>query len=672
MLELGKTVCQNLAESSSREWLEANGLGGFASSTVAGFNDRRYHALLTAAVRPPVRRMTLLNQFEETLTDDRSSWTLSRHRYASDGGSVIVPENAPPMTGFSLSPWPVWTYETPFWKLEKSVFMVYGQNATVVSYRLLSSARPLRLKARPLLTGRDFHALHRENPQLRSEPSVAGSRVSFEPYPGVPRIFLHHNGRYSPSFYWYRNFFYGKEHERGLDHLEDCWSPGEFAFELEPGQEAFLVATTEPDFEADLAGLRHQERARRQALLHSAENWPVPEEDHAPLRLLLNAADQLVVRRESFKTILAGYPWFNDWGRDSFVSLFGLCLATGRFRIARDILEAFARHVRSGLVPNYFPDSGEEPHYNTVDASLWYVLAGCRYCERSGDLTFARETAWPVFSGILRAYREGTLHRIRMEPDGLIACGDAGTQITWMDSKADGKPVTPRNGKPVEIQALWHNALLALAALGDSIDRKPEAEELRRTAALCRESFGRAFWNGAQGCLYDVIGEDGTADASVRPNQIFALSLPNSLLDPDRMASVLKVVEEQLWTPYGLRSLSPSDPAYRGRYEGCPEERALAYHRGTVWSWLIGPWASAFLRVRGGNPEAKTEVRERLKPLLRHLEEAGLGSVSEIFDGDVPHRPRGCVSQAWSVGELLRVLLQELRKPASLESGDKF
>jgi predicted glycogen debranching enzyme len=535
----------------------------------------------------------------------------------------------------------------------QEVFLLHLSSLAVLSWRLEEPQAGITLCVRPLLSGRDYHALHRENPGFRFESEVDGPQVRWRPYPGVPPIAAHTNGEYAHGPDWYRNFEYDEERRRGLECVEDLASPGLFRFDLSRG-EAFLILS------ADGSGPAGSERPP----LRSGEAvaaWAGRLRDGERQRRSFaspwhRAADAYLVQRGRGKTIVAGYPWFTDWGRDTFIALRGLCLAGDRREDARTILVEWAGAVSEGMLPNRFPDKDEAPEFNSVDASLWYVVAVRELfeavaCDRVALSAGERARIEAAVHAILEGYSAGTRFGIRADADGLLAAGVPGVQLTWMDAKVDDWVVTPRIGKPVEVQALWLNALAAGATL---------SERWREPLERGRASFAARFWNAKGGSLYDVVDVDhqaGRVDASFRPNQILAVGgLPEALLDGERARAVVDAVEVRLLTPLGLRSLAPGEPGYCSRYEGGVRERDGAYHQGTVWPWLIGPFVEAWLRVRGGDPAAKREARKRfLGPLLRHLEAAGVGHVSEIADGDAPFTPRGCPFQAWSVGEALRL-----------------
>ena len=644
----------------SLEWLEADGLGGFASGTVPLIRTRRYHALLLAASTPPAGRFALVNGLEVWAETPDGTIPLSSQLYGPD---VVHPDGAERISRFEPEPWPRWELTLPNGTIvDHEVFARHGAPVVVLSWRLREPRRPVRLMVRPLLSGRDPHALHRENPAFRFDADLARDGwVRWRPYDGVPAVIAAGNGTYEHGPEWYRNFLYEEERSRGLDCIEDLASPGIFRWNLSEG-EAFLVLAAEGEpldtfLSAPKDGLsperlRESERRRR-------SGFPSP---------LHRAADAYLARRGDGKTIIAGYPWFGDWGRDTFIALRGVCLASGHLDEAGKILTEWAGAVSQGMLPNRFPDRGDAPEYNSVDASLWYVIAVHEYLQataRAGrPVPGTQEAALRgAVEAILEGYSRGTRFGIRMDEDSLLASGAPGVQLTWMDAKVGDWVVTPRTGKAVEIQALWLNALTV--ASGWSSRWSASRERGLR-------SFEQRFWNESGGHLHDVVDVDherGRVDASFRPNQILAVGgLPWAILEGDRARRVVDEVARRLTTPLGPRSLAPDDPAYAPRYEGGVRERDGAYHQGTVWPWLLGPFVEAWVRVRGDTAAAKREARERfLDPVTRHLGEAGVGHVSEIADGAPPHTPRGCPFQAWSVGELLRlreIVLVQAGKPA--------
>ncbi len=627
------------------EWLEADGLGGFASGTVSGIRTRRYHALLLTATTPPAGRMVLANGFDAWVETPHGTFAISSQRYGPD---VIHPDGASRVESFEYEPWPRWRYKIDDLVIEHELFVPKGESAIFISWRVVAGiADPgIKLKMRLFLSGRDFHSTHHENGAFRFETEQNGQRVTFRSYDGVPAVIAYSNGRYTHEPTWYRNFLYSEEQVRGLDAAEDLASAGVFEFSLSHKPAVLMLAaeghatTHIESIEARYAQVRTIEQARRQYFSGPLEH----------------AADAYLVKRGQGKTLIAGYPWFGDWGRDTFIAIRGLCIATGHLEDARDILVAWAGVVSQGMLPNRFPDFGEQPEFNSVDASLWYIIAVNDYllaAKKQPSLTddcHTKELTAAV-EAILAGFNEGTRFGIRADRDGLLSAGVHGQQLTWMDARVDGREITPRIGKPVEIQALWLNAL----AIG--------AKSSARWQSLFdkgRTAFEEKFWNEHAGYLADVVDCDhrpGTVDLTFRPNQIFAVGgLPLQLLSQEKARRVVDAVEMLLLTPVGLRSLAPGEPGYAPHYQGGSRERDAIYHQGTVWPWLIGPFVEAWVRVRGSTSEAKAEARAKfLPPIYQHLNEAGLGHISEICDAEPPHTPRGCPFQAWSLGELLRL-----------------
>jgi predicted glycogen debranching enzyme len=614
----------------NREWLETNGIGGFASSTENGMNTRRYHGLLVAALHPPVGRMVLLSKLEETVVMDGRRVELGTNRYPG----AVHPQGYRCLKEFRREPCATAVFDVDGLELSKSVWMVQGENTTVIEYQ---ASRPCTLELAPLLAFRDYHSTAHENGVLNAAVEIRPGVARCSPYAGCPDLYVTHNAaEVRATGGWYRNFEYAIEEERGLDFREDLFNPMVLAFDLKPGERAIVVASTEPRSTA-------QERP----------GWNVEAADSFH-RSLLRAADQFVVERGSGKTIIAGYHWFSDWGRDTMIALPGLTLSAGRFEDARGILRAFAASVDRGMLPNRFPDAGEKPEYNTVDATLWFFEAVRAYVAHTGDVAFVRAELLDVLGEIVAWHEAGTRYGIQVDDDGLLRAGEPGVQLTWMDSKIGDWVVTPRHGQPVEIQALWYNALRTMQ---DLTGHAHYAELANRA----RGSFVRQFWNEEAGCLYDVV-DGGERDGSIRPNQILAVSLFHSILPPDLAARVVEAVERHLLTPYGLRSLAPSDPRYRGRYGGDPVSRDSAYHQGTVWPWLMGPYVTAFRKVHGRSPDW-------MEPFRRFMAEEGGGQIPEVFDGDAPHRAGGCMVQAWSVAELLRCFCDERQAARGTAAG---
>lgn len=643
------------------EWLEADGLGGFASGTVSGIRTRRYHALLLAATNPPGGRVVLVNGFNASVETPAGSHALSSQLYPA---GAVHPDGWKRIAQFTPDPWPHWIYRLEDGsEIRQDIFAVHGASIVVISWRLLTppkgtvpfakgglspSAR-VTLSVRPFFSGRDYHSLHHENAAFQFQPQIDGQKGLWRPYPGIPGIIALHNGEYHDQRDWYRNFIYEEEQSRGLDFVEDLASPGILRWNLAAREAVWIVAAEGFDSNQLPSDQTAEQLARKFRALEYGRRANFAT-------ALDRSADAYLVKRGTGKTIVAGYPWFTDWGRDTFISLRGLCLATARFNNARDILLEWSGVVSDGMLPNRFPDQNDQPEYNSVDASLWYVIAVYDFQQTmraSGRkvLQHHKNSLQQAIEAILTGYSQGTRYGIHMDRDGLLAAGVPGVQLTWMDAKIGEWVVTPRIGKPVEIQALWLNALW----IGSRFSERWK-ESLNRGL----QSFHARFWNEQGGYLYDVIDVDhetGKVDTAFRPNQIFAVGgLPLSLVEGERANCIVEAVTRRLWTPLGLRSLAPEDPGYAPKYDGGVRERDGVYHQGTVWPWLIGPFVEAWVRVRGETGEAKREARERfLMPLMEHLNSAGLGHISEIADAEAPHTPRGCPFQAWSLAELLRL-----------------
>ena len=632
---------ENFDAALQREWLETNGLGGFASGAILGIHTRRYHGLLTAATKPPVGRVLLLSKLEETLVVNGVRYELGANQYPG----AIFPRGFEHLAEFRLDPLPVFVYRAGGVELEKRVFMVQGENTTVVNYSLRGAASECSLKIKPLIAFRDYHSTTHENSALDHNVQQSPGMATVAPYADLPALHFGHNATSLVVFgEWYRNFEYALERERGLDFQEDLFQPFRLTFDLNISPTATVIASTEPRNASQGPAFEQAERERRAAL---RANAPI---DDPLIQDLTAAAGQFLVQRGNLKTVIAGYHWFADWGRDTMISLPGLTLVTGRASVAKDILLAFAASVDQGMLPNRFPDSGETPEYNTVDATLWFIEAVRSYLAYTGDKEFVLEQLLPKLKDIIDWHLRGTRYQIHADDDGLLHCGEPGVQLTWMDAKIGDYVVTPRTGKPVEIQALWYNALCVMAELsGDG--------RYADWAAHAKASFTDKFWNVEEGCLYDAIDGD-QRDGAIRPNQIFAVSLLNSMLTPEQARSVVDVVRRELWTPLGLRTLSPRDSRYQPHYEGGVFDRDSAYHQGTVWPWLMGPFISAYVKVNGRSQSSKNDAKVWLRGLGEQMRSFGLAQLPEIADGDAPHHPRGCVAQAWSVAELLRAAVE--------------
>ncbi len=648
----------------AREWLVANGLGGYASGTLANINTRRYHGMLVAALSMPYGRMLMLKHLSERLV-------IGDQRIELTGQELHPPLTDRPhreyLTEFSLdSGLPVWHFRVNGIELEKRVVMIHQQNTACVLYRQLSGPEGVKLELRPSINFRPHEGRGGE-PVPHYAFTIRGERYEVFASSRLPvlRFRLEGGGReFVADHTSQREVFFHAEAERGYDPRGVMWNPGYFRVALLPGREASLTASTEEWHAIEALRPRdilHYERQRRRTLLGRA----CPDCRTGPAAQLVFTADQFVVtpagrlkdavrahaEGNEVRTVIAGYHWFTDWGRDTMISLEGLTLVTGRWHEAAWILRTFAAHLREGLIPNMFPEKGDDGRYNTADATLWYFHAIERYLALTGDRALLRELL-PGLQEIFRFHLQGTRFGIRVDPeDGLLTQGLAGYQLTWMDAKVGEWVVTPRRGKAVEINALWYNALRLLAHWLREEAEEATAQPVDELAEQVRTSFNERFWFAEGGYLYDVVdGEEGE-DTACRPNQILALSLAYPVLMQERWQPVLEVVRERLLTPFGLRTLAPGHPDYKPRYFGDLHARDAAYHQGTVWPWLIGPFIDACLRV---HPEDRDGARRLLDRLWDHINDAGVGSVSEIFDAEPPYAPRGCISQAWSVAEMLR------------------
>ncbi|MBP9502660.1 MAG: amylo-alpha-1,6-glucosidase [Candidatus Promineofilum sp.] len=656
LFDFGRELCGDLATVTKREWLVTNGIGGFASGTVANMLTRRYHGLLMAALRPPLGRTLLLAKLDETAEYDGLNpaggrlYPLYTNRW-EDGtveGNGYVHLNRFHLEGTT----PVWTYALANALLEKRVWMQQGANTTYVRYSLTRATGPLGLTIKALVNYRDYHTTTISNdwyPALEVIDAIGGTGLRIFMFDGATPFYLFSDrAEIAPRFDWYEDFYLAIEEARGQrDVSEDHIYAAQLRITLREGESFTIVAGTEASPNLDGAAAYAERRACEQGLLDRAGH-DLPR----PLNHLVLAADQFIVDRPTTadphgKSIIAGYHWFSDWGRDTMISLPGLTLATGRPEVAAGVLRTYARYVDRGMLPNRFPDEGEMPEYNTVDATLWYFVAARETIRATGDTALLRDL-FPVLADIIAWHRRGTRYSIHMDPaDGLLHAGEPGVQLTWMDVKIDDWVVTPRTGKAVEINALWYNALRIMEEFATELGE--DATEYAEPAERVRLGFGR-FWNAEKGYCCDVIdGPDGD-DLSLRPNQLLAVSLPHSPLAAEQQRAVVDTCARHLLTPHGLRSLSADDKAYIGTYTGDQAKRDSAYHQGTVWGWLIGPFVGAHLRVY----QDKVAARAWLDPLLRDLADHGIGSISEIFEGNAPFAPRGCIAQAWSVAEVLR------------------
>ncbi len=655
----------NSDELCQKEWLITNGLGGYASSTLSFMNTRKYHGLLVASMEPPVDRMVLLSALDEEIYSNDIIYELACHRYPG----VVHPSGFRYITAFTEGPLPSWKYNIDGIQVIKTLFMEHGANSVFVRYdiHVPPAKRNCTMRIHPLASMRDFHKLARRNAGILQEPSNNGTIIYLDPSEGSEiELHLLSNSSYTSSSDWYYNFEYPLEMERGYDFHEDCFHPGYFEMKLSPGKnEMLMVASTEKITEISSASMQKAYDAEKERIYMICQGSGLTEAFPSKLAL---AADTFVVMRHSTgkHSVIAGYPWFADWGRDTMISLPGLTLVTGRYEIAASILSTFAENCKDGLIPNRFPDHSTDSYaYNTVDASLWFINALWKYLEYTNDICTV-EKMWNTVNDIIHNYSKGTSFGIKMDTDNLL-CHDG--QLTWMDAKVGDTEITPRKGKACEINALWYNALIIASKLAAKLGADHSGFEEK--AEQVRRKFEQVFWNEEQDCLFDCIGYDAHGkehrDASLRPNQIFAVSLPHCMLGPAKEKSIVRKVQQHLLTSRGLRTLAPCENAYIGKYEGDTLQRDRAYHNGTVWPWLMGPFVSAYCKTKGHSLRSRMYAKELLDGFIPHLAEAGIGNISEIFDGNEPHLARGCVAQAWSVAEVLRaysedVLLQKINK----------
>jgi predicted glycogen debranching enzyme len=659
-VEFGREICGSLDIAEQREWLVTNGIGGYASGTVSGNLTRRYHGLLVAALHPPVGRSQLVAKLEEIASYDSFDYALVTNRWAS---GAVEPKGYLNVESFRLEGTsPAWRFALGDALLEKRLWMRQGENTTYVQYALLRGSRSVRLALKAFVNYRDFHSsTHAGDWRMRIESVEHGIQItSFDG--ATPFYLLSADAKLEPKHEWYRDCFLPMERYRGLDDHEDHLLAAMSTVELAPSQNATFVLTTNGQAELDgtRSGLEQVEHERNLLSKWSSTDAKAASAAPAWVGQLVLAAGQFIVKRglpeePEGRSIIAGYHWFGDWGRDTMIALPGLTLTTGRPEIARKILLAFARYVDGGMLPNHFPDQGGQPEYNTVDAAFWFFEAIRQYFEATKD-TETLSRLYPVLAQIISAHVKGTRYHIHVdEADGLLYAGEKGVQLTWMDAKVGDWVVTPRIGKPVEVNALWYNALKTMAGFAPLLGKS--AGQFLTMAATVKQSFGR-LWNPASGYCFDVIdAPDIGNDPSLRPNQIFAVALPESPLSPEQQKAVVDVCARRLLTSHGLRSLAPGERGYQGHYGGGPRERDGAYHQGTVWGWLLGPFVLAHLRVYGDRQAAKSF----LEPMGTQITAGGLGTLGEIFDGDAPFTPRGCIAQAWTVGEILRAWRTTMR-----------
>ena len=673
-IHVGPNVLSNFDKAIQMEWIVTNGLGGYASSTALGINTRKYHGLLVAAFNPPVDRRVILTKLDEEIQIKNETYPIGSNEFKNG----VRPKGYQFLSNFSLDPLPAYTYTVHGFQLQKKIFMRQGENATAVIYEVFNSnENEALLRISPLVSSRHLYSVtKKENLAWDFIQKVFEKGVIVKPssLPSTLILFSSEGQYFAGKGKWVREIYFRVDGSRGESCLDDSFQPGLFELRIAPKERKnfYVIASggrnekeahtllssicEEPDH-ANL--LYNQELKRRKSLLITFQKRYADVKMEDWLKWLILVADSFIVDRESTRTksVIAGYHWFEDWGRDSMISLPGLTLVTGRFEVAKEILSTFKHYCSKGLIPNRFPNQvGDKPIYNTVDATLWYFNAVLQYLKYTGDFDFVRLQLWETLQSIMEHHIQGTLYDIHMDDDGLIAHGP---QLTWMDAMVGGQFVTPRNGKAVEIQALWYNALKIMELLAIYFNQKEDAKKYWDMAEKTRKSFLEKFWNPQKCCLFDVVCE-GQGDEALRPNQVIAVALDFSMLDRAREKEIVENVWRRLWGKYGLRTLPKDDPRYVGKYLGDWTHRDRAYHNGTVWAWLLGPLITAFLKVNDYEEHWRSFAFQNfLQPLFqKETFKAGLGTISEIFDGDPPHTSRGCVSQAWSVAEPLRAFIE--------------
>jgi len=663
------------------EWLVTNGLGGYASSTVLGINTRKYHGLLVAALNPPVDRRVLLAKLDEEIYVNNKAYFFGANEFRSG----FHPEGYRYLAEFSLDPCPTYTYKVDEGiQLKKTVFMPYQKNVTVAVYEVSNSSKDTTIvRISPLINSRHFHSVTEKDKEPSFLQRQFNRGVTLQPSTGFTSLTLFStDGRYRVGRDEWVETFFRVDSSRGESKLDNNYKPGVFEFTIAPNENRrfsivavggksedetqHILSTIYKDSE-NIDALFNTELQRKNKLLDTFQKRYSNVQVEDWLKLLILATDTFIVERQSTKTksVIAGYHWFEDWGRDSLISLPGLTLIAGRFDDARHILLTFKRYCSNGIVPNRFPDSAQDkPVYNTVDATLWYIDAVLQYLKYTNDFSFVQEELWDTLESIIQNHVKGTVFNIHVGEDGLVSHGP---QLTWMDAAPHGEPVTSRDGKAVEIQALWYNALKTMQLLANHFGREGKAKKYFSMADKTKSSFNENFWNPKRNCLFDVVTSDRQEDSSLRPNQIMAVSLDFTMLDKAGAEQIVETIQKRLWGVYGLRTLSDDDPRYMGRYQGDWKQRDNAYHNGTVWPWLLGPFVKAFLKLKNYDAEWRSfAFKNFLQPLFRdEIFRAGLGNVSEIFDGDPPHMPNGCIAQAWSVAEPLRAYVEDvlLKRP---------
>jgi predicted glycogen debranching enzyme len=659
VIAFSRETCNDYYFATQKEWLETNGLGGYASSSIIGANVRRYHGLLVASLKPPTHRYVLLSKIEESVSFEGHNFELATNQYPF----VIFPDGHKNIERFEYDGCPNVIYNLNGTIVKKTFLMIHGENTIIIRYRILKGTHGLILALRPLHAFREHHALAVENSALNPEVILGSNRLSIQPYTDLPPMYLYYSsGIVEKRFFWYKNTEYRKEQERGLDFSEDLFCLFYITAHLEPGDTLDIITSTEASrilsLQSDEADrLIEQELNRRQRLIVST---PI---NHPMAKGLALAADSFLVRRENrLQSTIAGYHWFGDWSRDTMIALPGLTLTMKKFDLAKAIIRSYAQFLSEGMLPNRFPELDTTPEYNNVDGTLWYFIAIYQYWIYTGDFELIEKELYEKLSEIIDWHIRGTRYNIKVDDDGLLSAGQEGLQLTWMDAKIGDWVVTPRIGKPVEVNALWYNALCIMKLFADKMKRPSESGRFKALAEKTKSGFNENFWNAEKNYLYDYINQN-YKNTDIRPNQLFSISLPFPVLQEDRHSFVLDSVQTKLLTPFGLRTLTPDHPDYIDIYAGDVFHRDRAYHQGIVWAWLIGPFIDAYMRVHKNSEPARTFCLQLVENFMKQMNDYGIGTIAEIFDSNDTHFPKGCISHATSVAEILRALELLTRKP---------
>jgi len=665
----------NFEDAIHQEWLITNGLGGYASSTILGMNTRKYHGLLVAAMRPPRDRVVCLAKLDEEISTGNGAYSLGANEFQNG----IFPQGFRFLKEFSIAPFPRYLYSVENVEVEKTIFMPNKTNATIVLYRIQNNhSCNVKVRIFPIISCRHYHFVvdRSSTPLDFVQKSIVKAVETQSNIPKVALITEATSGKFHEKTQWIERIYYREESARGESCIDNYYQIGYFETEATSGRKKEFAVATVADENAETAReildkthftmhnfevlFKRELQRHRSFLTKFYDSHPeIPFSDWLSW-ILLSTNNFIVDGAGRKKSVMAGYFWFEAWGRDTFISLPGLMLVNGRFKDAKKVFLDFEERCEHGLIPNFIQDKSGEPSYNTVDASLWFANAVLQYLKYTGDFEFVQKRLWETLKSIVENYEKGTAYKIHADEDGLLAHGP---RLTWMDAEVDGKAITPRDGKAVEIQALWYNALKTMQLLAQRFEEKSQAEKYEEMAETVRRSFVAKFWNAERSCLFDVVSEY-SKDASLRPNQIIAIALDFTMLDKEKSKKIVDAVHRELFTPFGLRTLARSDPRYHGVYMGDRRSRDAAYHNGTVWAWLQGPFITAFLKTKSYvDYGLEYALKNFIMPLFsEQIFKAGLGNISEIFDGDLPHLPRGCIAQAWSLAEPLRAYVEDIMR----------